>query len=481
MNELTTEEKLNKIAKQSKNIYYSTKLFEESKSEKDEPKIFPRELIKGEGESEKHLWAVILKYKTLEGIPQEVILGTLGDIYQRKEKVIEIINLIKKQLKQNVTSEAGYENFEKLSMYVKNNDIPFKLTMEGKNILFIKGKENIEIERTFFENKQGKIENLYDNENLEKMRKEKNSEINEYIKESRIIQKWKERREKILKSFDTEEKKQKFLKGERITEFLQEMDENIEKQKDITASYLLEAYDENKSEDENPKLRLLKGYLKIKEKGLSIDIKRALEENENQYYKKIKEKEGEVSPKDYNKLEILDDYKTFFDLVKTAKDWNARVFALKLKKIDFDNLKKIIQFDDNDNKEIQKYIDLKEKMINEVQTDNIEINHNEYNSVKELSRFLVNSSIREKTKEDDEHVISGVYEYIKREIIASNLDDMEFYNYYAEKSHINVYNLPQNKEKTREIPISETTKRINEYINAREDKSNDSEDLENSK
>ena len=265
MNELTTEEKLNKIAKQSKNIYYSTKLFEESKSEKDEPKIFPRELIKGEGESEKHLWAVILKYKTLEGIPQEVILGTLGDIYQRKEKVIEIINLIKKQLKQNVTSEAGYENFEKLSMYVKNNDIPFKLTMEGKNILFIKGKENIEIERTCFENKQGKIENLYDNENLEQMRKEKNSEINEYIKESRIIQKWKERREKILKSFDTEEKKQKFLKGERITEFLQEMDENIEKQKDITASYLLEAYDENKSEDENPKLRLLKGYLKIKD------------------------------------------------------------------------------------------------------------------------------------------------------------------------------------------------------------------------
>ena len=90
MNELTTEEKLNKIAKQSKHIYYSTKLFEESKSENDEPKIFPRELIKGEGESEKHLWAVILKYKTLS--PFAPIRSVIAKkMQENEEKNIKIV------------------------------------------------------------------------------------------------------------------------------------------------------------------------------------------------------------------------------------------------------------------------------------------------------------------------------------------------------------------------------------------------------
>lgn len=469
MSELTADERLNKYAKESKNIQYSTKIFEETAEEREKPKIVLRELTKEEEKEEKHIWTIILKYKTLENIPQEVIMGTLGDTSERKEKAIEIIDLIRGQLEENVTSETGYEHYEKLSQYVQNKNIPFRLTMEGKEILSSKSKENIPITRTCFENRQGKIESLFAKEDLEQMKKERNSELSKYIKQKKIIQRWEERREKILNSFDTEEKKQKFLKGEKITEFLKETDEDMDFKRDVTADYLLEAYDdENKNESENPRLNLLKGYLKIKEKGLAIDAKKILENLENEYYKNIKEKKGEISEDDYGKLQILNDYKIFFDLVKTGKDWNARVFALKLKKIDFNGLRKIFEISKIDDKELLNYLDIKEKMINDIQTDDIEADYNEHDSVKELYKFLLHSSVRENTKEDDEHVISGVYEHIKREIIASNFDEMEFYNYYAEKSDISVYTLPQNKEKAKKMPISNVTRKICKYIDIKD-------------
>lgn len=465
MSEITADEKLNKYAKESRNIQYSTKIFEETTEKRDRPKIVLRELTK----DEKHIWAIILKYKILDNIPQEVIIGMLDNTSERKEKAIEIINLIRGQLEENVTSEEGYEHYEKLSQYVQGENIPFKLTMEGTDILSSKSKENIPITRTCFENRQGKIESLFTEEDLEQMKKERNSELSKYIKQKKIIQKWKERREKIIDSFDTEEKKQKFLKGEKITEFLKDTDENMDFKKSVTVDYLLEEYDdENKNENENPRLNLLKGYSKIKEKGLAIDVKIILEELESRYYKSIKDKKGEISPEDYNKLEIIDDYKTFFDLVKTGKDWNARVFALKLKKIDFSSLKKIFEKFKPEDKELLKYLDIKERMINDVQTDSIEVDYNEYDSVKELHEFLLHSSVREKTKEDDEHVICGVYEHIKREIIASNLDEMELYSQYAEKSGISVYTLPPDKEKAKRMPISEVTRKICQYIETKE-------------
>ena len=478
MNEITTEEKLDKIAKQSKNIYYSTQLFDKTKSEDEKPKIFPKELIINEEGNEQRIWAVILKYKTSEGIPQEVIMGTIGDIEDRKDKAIEIINYIKEQLEQNVTEEIfGYESYEKMCQYITRNNVPFKLTIEGKNILFVKDKENVQIQRTCYENSRGRIDSLFDKYNLEQMTREKNSEFNEYIKEIRTIQKWKERKEKILKSFDTQEKRQKFLQGENVTEFLKKIDKDIEKQKDITANYLLEAYDINQTEEKNPKLKVLNGYLAIKEKGIAIDVKKILENLESQYYNKIQEKEGEITLDEYNELEKIEDYKTFFDLVKTGKDWNARVFALKLKKIDFNNLKKLVQYANKDDKELLQYIDLKEIMINEAQTDTIELNYYKYDSLKELNSFLVKSSIRTNTKEDDERIIYGMYEHIKREIIESNYKEVDFYNYYAEKSGIKVYNTPQKKENIREKSTSETIRKICEYINT-EEKTKDLDDSE---
>ena len=75
MSELTIDEKLNKYAKESRKIEYSTKLFDEKKmEEREEPKVILRQLIDDE---ENNMWTIILKYKTLDNIPQEVIMGTI--------------------------------------------------------------------------------------------------------------------------------------------------------------------------------------------------------------------------------------------------------------------------------------------------------------------------------------------------------------------------------------------------------------------
>lgn len=462
MSEFEQDKRLDKYAKQCRKIQYSTKVFEKNK---ERPKIILRELTKGE--EDKRIWTIILKYEISDGIPQEVIIGTLGDTVDRKIKAIEIINIINGQLEENLISEEGYKNYEKIFEYVQSENIPFKLTIEGTDILTNKRKENIQITRTCFENEQGKIENLFTQKDLEKMEQEKNLELSRYIKNKKIVQKWRERREKILESFKTKEKKQDFLKGEKITQFIQKTDEEMDVKQDIVAEYLLEAFEEERGND-NPKLSLAKGYLMIKEKGIAIDIKRTLEDIENRYYKEIKEKEGEISIEEYKKIELIDDYKNFFDLVKTGKNWNARLLALKLKNINFDILRKIFKNFKGDDKELLQYIELKEKMINEVQTTTIEVEYNKYNSVKDLYQFLLNSSIREKTREDDEHVIHGVYQHVKREILESNFDAVELYNNYAEKSNIPVCPLPQTKKISEERPISKVVEKICRSIDSKE-------------
>lgn len=454
MSESTIDEKLNKYAKESKNIEYSTKVFEKTSEEREEPKVILRQLI---DDNENNMWTIILKYKTLENVPQEVIMGTLDNTPQRKDKAIEIISLIIKQLKENVLTDSGYEYYEKLSQYVKRDNIPFKLTMEGTDILSSKSPKNKAITRTCFENEQGKIESLFAKEDLEKIKSERKNELIEYINQKKEIDKWQERREKILNIIEPEEK-QKFIKGENITKFIKEIDEDIIKKQKIVADYLLEAFEEERSGN-NPKYALVKGYLKIKEKGIAIDVKRNLEGIETKCFKTIKENKGKISLEEQKNIEKIEDYKNFFDLIKNGQDWNARLFALRLKKIDFKVLKNLIKAVDYQDTELIQYLYKKEDMINELQTDSIDVDY-EYDSVKDIYQFLLHSSIREKTKSDDEHVISGVYEHIKREIIESNMDEVELYNNYAEKSNMYVCEIPKVKKITESRPISKIVKNI---------------------
>lgn len=431
-----------------KDIIYSTKIFEEEKdAENSNTKnynIIIREL-KRKKEENKFIWTVVLNYE-IDGKPQEVIMGTLGDTNERKAKAKKIIELIEKQLKENSMEKDGYKSFEQLSKYVKNENIPFLLTMEGMDILSTKSKDKTLIEKTVSESRHGEMQSKFTLDEMKKKKEEKNAQLAVYIREQRKLEKWKERRTKILENLEPS-KREAFLEGERITQFIQDQEINIISKRDTVVRYLTEE-NEGIEDKENPKAILVKGYIKLKEKGIAIDTKKTLEEIENEYYKNIRENSGEITEKQYKGLEILDNYKNFFDLVKLGKDWNARLVALKLKKINFEPLGKLFGKYRGEDTELLEYFKLKEKMVKETGTDTIELEYNQNDSVRELYDFLLYSSIRKETAKDDEFFISRIYdERIKRELLEYNYENIELYNYYAQKSGINIYELPEIKSK----------------------------------
>ena len=436
-----------------KNIIYNTKIFEEkSDVENDKEKnykIIVRELKQGKDrkivdkkKEEKLIWTVILRYK-VDDRPQEVIMGTLGEVLERKEKAKTIIKLIEKQLKENSMEKKGYDSFEQLFKYIKGESIPFSFTLEGMDVLSSKSKDNVLIERTVIENRHGEMQNIYSNEDMERIKEKRNSQLSTYIREQKKLERWNERKSKILDRLEPLDK-EKFLEGERITQFIREQEDILSK-RELAVRYLTDDQEEI-SDKENSKSKLLKGYIKIKEKGLAIDAKMTLETIENEYYKSIRENSGDITEAQYKGLELIDSYKNFFDLVKMGKDWNARLVALKLKKINFDVLEKLFTKYRGEDIELLEYLKLKEKMINNVGTDTIELDYNQSDSVKELYDFLLHSSIREKTKSDDEFLISRVYEEgIKKELLEQDYDSLELYNHYAKKSGMYTVELPDNK------------------------------------
>lgn len=455
MDKNTIDEKLNLIAKKSRNILYSTKVFEKTDENIDEsieenidektnenikkPKIILRELKKEENGKENHYWAIILKYKVSEDIPQEVIIGTvkLEKKSELKGNTVEIIKLIIKQLEENGNKGLGYNSYESLCEYVNINNIPFNLTMEGQDILASKSQEIKKIPRTCFENNQGKIENLFSEEDLEKMKKERKNELEVYMNKIREKKKWNDRREKILKSLKREKKDQDFLRAEKLTDFLLEADNDPDIQRKLVGDYFLGVFEdkENVSEEENPVLNLANGYVKLKEKGLAIDANIILEKSENKCYTEIKEKKGDVSLDISRLIELIEKYKSFFNLVKEGRDWNARLNALKLNNIDFDAMKALIQSINPNDEELLQYIDLKGKMVNELQLDSIDVEYNKDSSVGEMYDFLLHSSVRKNTRQDDETVINKIYMHTRKGIIQRNLDKIELYNHYAQKSN----------------------------------------------
>lgn len=472
MSEKEMDEKLKRYAKECKQIIYSTQIF----SREEKPKLILRDLVNDEG---KNVWAIILKYEVSEDVPQEVIIGTLDNTSERKEKAIDIIGFIRGQLEENTNSEVGYRNYETLADYVQNGRVPFTLTMEGKDILATKSKENIAIARTYFENRQGKMECLFAKEDLEKMKKTKVSELSKYMQQQKIIGRWNESREKILAKFKTEEERQKFLKGEEIAKIMQgaeitdedtqkDREEKMNNKKEMVVDYLLDSYEEKEddiqdksSQDEikrSAKNTLLVGYLRLKEKGFAIDANIALEGLEGNVYQKIEQQKGEVVLEDFKKIELFQNYQKFFNLVKSGRDWNARIFATKLVKLDFNILRQIFEKFSDQDKELQEYITLKQKMLEETQANNIENSGEQYPSVRELNKFLLDSSIREKTKEDEEYIISGIFEQAKEEMLQANADAIDSYNYYAEKFGIYACPIPKVRKENKNNEVEDKQK-----------------------
>lgn len=477
------EDMLERYAKKSKNIEYSTKVYGEKENE-IKPEIRPIDFRTED--SDRPTLFLILKYKTLQGTPLEVIIAKLGNINDRVRRTTEIIKLIEEQLRDNAKGEEGYKYYEKLQEYLKTEGMSLgkslDFTLEGINILSTKSKEELPIKRTHRINSNGKVEKLFSDQEISKMRKDNIPEIVKYTV-------WREGKEATLKSFITEDERQAFLRGEEIAQIMQSIEiadedtdqtlENKNRRK-MVANYLLDIYDgqNNKQEDDNQikqlkellekrknmtsdtqekmlvegylerinskiannnqrkseEQGLLKKYLAIKEKGLAIDVNIALENLEKNIYNKIEGgKEGNISPEDNEQLQKLQNGQHFFNFTKQGFDKTARVFAMKTGNLNLEFLRKLIEENDGQDQELLQYIEFKQKMLEEVKTEDIQNKENKYPIVRELYEFLLNSSVRKNTKEDDETLFSELFKKSKEKLLTSNVNEINLYNKAAKK------------------------------------------------
>lgn len=405
----SVNEKLEKIAKESKKIAYSTEIMD------SDYKISFHELRDSAKKEDKGVF--ILKYN-IKGIPQEVIIGTMKRCKGQIRNAKIIIELIEGQLKENFQGQTEYAKFAQLKTYLERNQIDFAFTMEGTEIYLDTEKNMKIINRTYAQKKhkfnKDSYECLYTDDEMKVMRVKRKEQTQKLVEKIEKNEKWKRRRELILKKLPSEEEKRQFLEGEKISEIFQENDESIvANRRYIVADYLLEKYN-------NPYYRtidsisMMDKYLAIKESGITADAEKIIEKVQKGYSEKIRENEEgkiEVLPEDRKILQILDKYKSFFQLLRTGRDFNARAFASKWNKINYGVLYKFFEKYAENDEELLEYLKLKEAVLKDVKVKEKETvkEYMTYDSVKNLSDFILHSSVRENTKESDEKCILEIY------------------------------------------------------------------------
>ena len=413
---------------------------------------------------------------------EEVIIGKLKNTNRAFEKAREIKELIENQLIENSKGQGKLQAFRQLNRLVHENNLQFEFTMEGTDIITYSGEESIAVRRTYYEKenayKNSCIKCLFSPEEMEKFAKERKNNNIQLLNKFDMNEKWKRRRELILKRQETDEDKKLFIEGEKISKIIEEANDEyvLKNYKDVVADYIIEKYQTygnlTDGEEKDSATREFQEYVNLKEKGIAIDAKILLEEVQNKIEKKFVEQRKE---KNMTKEEIekqietentFNSYARFFDLIKGGRELNARIVA-KLTKIDFTKMKRIFSKFHKDD-EILKYIDLKEKEIREMQDKTYVLSvstYEDYNkdSVKELNSFLIRSSIREHTRQDDEEKILDTFDQMKVELIKHNIKALKKYNYYAEKNGLYTCSLPKEDDKKGEVnPISTTLQKMYE-------------------
>lgn len=430
-----SQEELEKYAKESKKIVYSTNVL------KKENKLIRRELKGPIGES---LWAIILNYEIKEGINQEVILGTLRTTSERRRKISDIETFISNQLEENLQEGMEYTYFEKLKNYIQAENVPFELSTEGKAIMLCRSEELVEIPRTVLENDKKELNILYSKDQIREM-EEKLTRVFDEDRQRKKEEEWKKRREIIFNEI-TPEEKEKFLLGEKIAEVVQrtENDDYDNKKmveiknrfkRKVASKYLLDVFDSEQMFDDvqSAKFILLDFYKNMKEKGLANDLISTLEFLEKKMFIKCERQNGKINERDLNDIQDIQKYIQFFNIVKSGRDWNSRLYALKIGKINFEKLNTIIENIEGKDSELLEYVKVKEEMINETKSENIKLNESKYPSVKKLYKFILNSESREDIKNEEEYLVEKVFEQYKSDLVKENKDIIDVYNYYARK------------------------------------------------
>ena len=459
-------------------IEYSTKIFDSINKER--PSFILKDLeVKNDKGGINRILAIILKYK-INSKEQEAVIGTIQNTTDRTEKAKTIIQYLTEQFHENFDEKPGFDGYYKLMQYKKKDGVPFELTVEGTNMLAIKDKKNVQIAKTFSDNGNGKMNKIFVDEDIEIMKKQQNIVMLKYIKEKEQEKKWNARREKILNQLEKEskEEKQKFINGEKITKFINDTNEDNDKKRELVGDYLVECFESNDVIKNN----LANGYAQMQEKAYAINVRVALEEQRDKCYKLIqieqdKQNVNEVRVgKILNLIDNINEYLNLFELIKEKRNWNAN-FTYKAKKMDFKEVKRLCEIYNPNDKEIVKYLDLKEKTLSDEKL-NKSGKENEYKdseTMQNLDKFLVKSCVKDYTKpnnlysaknvviENGKYMVNKLYDHIVREMIEYNSDIVGVYNKYAEKSY-GVKTYPVDEQSDKEEDFSKTVKKVSEKI-----------------
>lgn len=154
-----------------------------------------------------------------------------------------------------------------------------------------------------------------------------------------------------------------------------------------------------------------------------------------------------------------------------------QILRIKPKKMDFKEVKRLCEIYNPKDKEIVKYLDLKEKTLSDEKL-NKSGKENEYKdseTMQNLDEFLVKSCVQDYTKPSDlysaknvviengKYMVKKIYDHLVREMVDYNSDILSVYNKYAEKNGgVKTYSVDEHRDKEREF--SKIVKKVSKKI-----------------
>lgn len=181
-------------------------------------------------------------------------------------------------------------------------------------------------------------------------------------------------------------------------------------------------------------------YFRLKEKAIAIDVKKMLEDIQNEDIEY--QMETGINSVDKEKENYINECKNIFDLIKQGRDVNAQFCYSRLDG-GFENLESIIgeqlQKRDKDGNyiynqgEIKQYLHGKEQLLQDVKLDkgNNYLNFDVYDQnpeVQDFVKFVLYTDVRKDTREEEKRFIANAYKNVIEKLIARHPKEIKIEN-----------------------------------------------------
>lgn len=436
--------------------------------------------------------------------PYEVVLGKIQltkNIENLSAKAKVVRDYLYAQLNENSKKQNNCEYCRILLDVCKKKEIPFIYTEEGIEIATNDYTNTRVIERTY--------ETQEDNNKIELVCLNSNKKMDLYESELKIRKKIDEK----IKSHNMinaarkelpDSKMKQFERGKKINDLRKETSGEviIEQHRGTVEDFLFFEYEKNQGKkkiqeehrasmqdylkmtkylkSQNSEKRVphslvigeeeeqsdAERYFRLKEKAIAIDIRKMLEDSQNEALEKEIENDGnsendqELSDRD----NYINNCKTIFDFIKQGRDVNTQFFYSK--RIDgFEQLYSIVeeQKDKRDkdgnriynSEEILEYLRMKEQLIKTIPLDKKKsfLDYGLYTEnelVRKFMKFVMNSEVRKDTREQEKEMLQEMYQEMVNQIIKNSKEEVELYNTYAERFNAEICPIPEDIEKSKE-------------------------------